>query len=218
MSLPFLKASLLCSCHRTFTRSFVPLAGSTFRHSCVCLLFSALVCPTCVLDLATVAWSRADALPSLSLVRYLADTLLPYLCGHLSLCGYFAAVAVLEPRSGTYFAAECARPPTLQMLCRQGCADPLGWMLGRRCCWFTLRILCRRRCWSPSLADTLLPSMCGPLTLRMLCRQGCFDPLTRMLCCRCRWFFNFSRWMLCHRGLVRSIGSFCVDVSSRRIG
>jgi len=109
-------------------------------------------------------------------------------------------------------------PLTLRMLCRQGCADPLGRMLGRRCCWFTLRILCRRRCWSPSLADTLLPSVCGPLTLRMLCRQGCFDPLGRMLCRRCRWFFEFSRWMLCHRGLVRSVGSFCVDVSSRRFG
>jgi hypothetical protein len=153
MSLPFLKASLLCSYHRTFTRSFVPLAGSTFRHSCVCLLFSALVCPTCVLDLATVAWSRADALPSLSLVRYLADTLLPYLCGHLSLCGYFAAVAILEPRSGTYFAAECARPPHL--------ADALPPRLRRSS---------RVDAWPPlllvHLADTLPSSLLVPLSSR----------------------------------------------------
>jgi hypothetical protein len=40
---------------------------------------------------------------------------------------------------------------------------------------------------APTLADTLLPSVCLPLTLRMLCRQGCYDPLGRMLGYCCCW-------------------------------
>jgi hypothetical protein len=79
----------------------------------------------------------------------------------LMLSRLFVAVAVLDPR---YFAVShlaVALPPRLLLY-------PLGQMLGYRCSWFTLQVLCRHRCPGSALWQILCCRVCAVLSLRLV--------------------------------------------------